>query len=160
MSDMKSKQELLTHIIESLENDWNGLNQAAIEAHKNSTSAESRQEGKYDTRGIEAAYLAGAQAEQVAILEEKIAKLRALSLSEDMSENDITLGNLILVDHDGDDIGFFMLPAGGGIEFEHQGIPFSVVTPESPVGLELLSKTAGAAIQLPNATEAFIVDLW
>lgn len=160
MNEIKSKQEWLISIIATLQDDWEGLSHAAQEAHINSTSAESRQEGKYDTRGIEAAYLAGAQAEQVVIMQHKIQILSTLTLAEDMSEEAITVGHMILVDNDGEDIGFFMLPAGGGIEFEHQGIPFSVITPESPVGQELLGKKAGATVDLPFSHEAFIVDLW
>lgn len=69
MSD--SKHDLIQQVITSLRENLEVLRKAAMETHSNSTDAQSKQEGKYDTRKLEASYLAEAQAEKVVLLKKK-----------------------------------------------------------------------------------------
>src|SRR5437764_5325650 len=58
------KQDLLKRIIEALSDSLAVLEKAARAAHDEATHESSKAENKYDTRGLEAAYLAGGQARQ------------------------------------------------------------------------------------------------
>ena len=59
-----SKPVLVDQIREQLKEQLNVMQAAAAEARENATGDETRSDGKYDTRAIEAGYLAGAQARQ------------------------------------------------------------------------------------------------
>jgi transcription elongation GreA/GreB family factor len=158
MSD--SKHDLIQSVLKTLQDDLDVLRKAALETHKSSTSDESKAEGKYDTRGLEASYLAEAQAGQVVQLEESIAKFKLLN-TEDLDGNDpIASGSMIVISTDNDDIGYLMLPAGGGTQLESQGLEFTVITPDSPIGSILIGKLVGEQVELPQHGSAFISDLW
>ena len=59
-----NKSDLLTQIIASLHERLEALQNAARASHAEATHESSKPENKYDTRGLEAAYLAGGQARQ------------------------------------------------------------------------------------------------
>ncbi len=134
------KTKLRDQVIQQLEADLAGLTKAAAETHSVSTGDENKQEGKYDTRSIEASYLADAQAAQAKTLEEGILKLRNLSLTDD--PDTAILGSIVILSSpsDNDDHQYFLLPAGGGTTLEYETIPLTVVTPESPIGREIIGK--------------------
>ena len=58
------KAELVEQIITSLTESLAVLEKAARASHEEATHESSKAESKYDTRGLEAAYLAGGQARQ------------------------------------------------------------------------------------------------
>ena len=155
-----SKSDLIKQVIDALSLDLAVLRKAALETHTSSTDSQSKQEGKYDTQGIESAYLAGAQAEKVIDLEEHISKLQQIS-GHDLADNaPIAPGAMIVVSTDEDDLSYMMLPAGGGMSLASQGLDFIVVTPDSPIGAALLGKHVGDTIELPKHGKSFISDLW
>ena len=133
---MKSK--LRDQVIQQLESDLTGLKKAAAETHSSSTGNENKAEGKYDTQSIEASYLADAQSGQAKQLEEGLYKLRNLTLTDD--PDTAILGSIVILSSDDNDHQFFLLPAGGGITLEYENSPLTVVTPESPIGKEIIGK--------------------
>src|SRR6059058_1887743 len=72
------KQDLLKRIIEALHDSLAVLEKAARAAHAEATHESSKAENKYDTRGLEAAYLAGGQARQAKETLDSIALYEAL----------------------------------------------------------------------------------
>ena len=155
-----SKSELIHEVIEALSLDLAVLRKAALETHTNSTSEQSKQEGKYDTRGLEASYLAEAQASKVISIEEHINKLQQISGKDLDDSAPIAQGAMVIVSTDEEDHSYMMLPAGGGMSLKSQGLEFTVVTPDSPVGAALLGKHLGDTIELPKHGTSFISDLW
>lgn len=156
----ESKAPLINQIISTLQKDLAVLRKAAAETHSDSTSAESKQESKYDTRGLEASYLAEAQAEQVNQLEQAINKLQQLPACELDEDAPAALGAMVIVSTDKEDFQYMILPAGGGMELGYQGLSFTVVTPDSPIGTSLIGKTVGERITLPQQGSAFLSELW
>src|SRR5689334_24770651 len=61
-----NKRLLLKQIVASLNESLAVLEKAARASHAEATHESSKAENKYDTRGLEAAYLAGGQARQAA----------------------------------------------------------------------------------------------
>ena len=59
-----NKKKLLEQIIDGLGDGLRVLEKAARASHAEATHESSKAESKYDTRGLEAAYLAGGQARQ------------------------------------------------------------------------------------------------
>jgi len=157
----ETKKSLVKKIIKDLRKDRDTLHRAAAETHSSSTGEESKQEGKYDTRGLEASYLAEAQAEQLDILENQILKLTQLNLDNLTDEDPIRSGALTIFSAD-DDIehGYFILPAAGGTTITYQGLDFTIITPESPIATLLIGNKVGTFLTLPRLGEGFISEIW
>lgn len=153
----ETKADIIQSIIATLQEDLDVLRRAALETHESSTDAQSKQEGKYDTRGLEASYLAEAQAAKVSTLEEQIGVIERLDLDDDSA---VVPGSMCIVSTEEDEFGYIMLPTGGGMERDYQGMSFTVVTPDSPIGGVILGEEAGTEVTLPDGTSAFIDDIW
>ena len=67
-----TKQEAIEQFTAKLRQQLSSMMEAAKNTHEAATGQESKQEGKYDTRGLEASYLAGAQAQQTEKLTESL----------------------------------------------------------------------------------------
>ena len=158
MADGKS--DLIQQVIASLQNDLNVLRKAALETHTSSTDSQSKQEGKYDTQGIEAAYLAEAQAGKVVILEAHISKLLQISGEDIDNDAPIAQGAMVILSTDDEELSYMLLPTGGGMSLSSQGLDFIVVTPDSPIGSAMLGKHVGDTIEHPKHGNVFVSDLW
>ena len=152
------KTKLLHQVITQLEDDLASLKKAAAETHSVSTGDENKQEGKYDTRSIEASYLADAQAEQAKQLEEGIFKLRNLTLTDE--PDTVILSSIIILSSDDQDTQFFLLPAGGGITLEYENLPLTVITPESPIGKVILGKSIADQLEDTPIGTVFISEIY
>lgn len=119
----------------------------ALAAAKNTydiaTHEDSKAENKYDTRGLEASYLAGAQALRVADLRDTLALISNFN-ARDFSEDDkIALGALVELRSAKKVLWALLLPKGGGQSVQLESQQVQIVTPESPLGLLLIGKMVG-----------------
>ena len=115
--------------------------------------AESRAEGKYDTRSTEQNYLADGQARQAHVAAQALAAFDSLGVRSFLADAPIELGALIELEFSAGDRGWFLLgPAAGGREVEVDGTAVTVITPESPLGRQLLGLTCGGSTGSPKAT--------
>lgn len=143
------KQELLLAVIKTLESTLANITNAALIAKEAATSEESKAENKYDTRGLEASYLAGAQAKLSDELKVTIHKLSLLKLRDFQDDETIALTALIRVlVNEKTAKQFFMLPGGGGTKVNVGNQEIQVITPESVVGQALLTKKKGDLFDL------------
>ena len=90
-----NKRDLVDKVVQQLTAEFQNLFKAARAAHAEATHEQSKAENKYDTRGLEASYLARGQSRQAAELEQAIAKLRALQVREFADEEPTDVGALI-----------------------------------------------------------------
>jgi len=156
------KASLISQVITQLEKDLAALKHAAAETHSASTGDESKQEGKYDTRGLEASYLADAQAEQAVLLEKNIQRIISMPI-EDKEDDPIASGSDIILSGEEDDQHFFMLIAGGGITLQplQSGeASATVITPESPLGELLIGKQVGNYLTTEQLGEVFVSEIY
>lgn len=128
------------------------LNQerAAALARDEAIHEESRPENKYDTHSQEAAYLAEGQARLAAELAASRAAFAALPLPRFEPASPAALGALVELGQSGRPAWFFLGPAAGGTSVSLDGTEILVVTPQSPLGRQLMGATAGATIRLPR----------
>ena len=138
-----SKRQLLKRIIAALSQNLEVLEKAARASHEEATHESSRAESKYDTRGLEAAYLAGGQARQTKEILDAIGLYESLALKKFAAGDAIELSALVELEVDGTRSWFFIGPKSGGLEIEHQGQEIMVITPQSPLGQNLMGKKAG-----------------
>src|ERR1700687_4188305 len=95
------KALLIKQIIASLTDNLGVLEKAARASHAEATHESSKAESKYDTRGLEAAYLAGGQARQAKENLGSIKIYQSLSVKEFDPDDPIDLGALVELESDG-----------------------------------------------------------
>jgi hypothetical protein len=144
------KQKLIAAICAQLEENLVLLKQAALATYDAATNEESKPENEYDTRGLEASYLAGAQAKRVAEIEELIyiyrdAKIKAFGPNEPIAST-----ALVEVALNGKNSFVFIMPKGGGLMLNIDGNIIQTVTPTSPLGEALLGLKAGEVATVEN----------
>jgi transcription elongation GreA/GreB family factor len=138
-----NKQKLLNRIVESLSDSLGVLEKAAHASHAEATHESSKAENKYDTRGLEAAYLAGGQARQAKEIVDSIKLYQSLTVRSFAPGEAIDLTALVELDSDAMRAAYFIGPKNGGLEIEFQGEEITVITPQSPLGQNLMGKKAG-----------------
>jgi transcription elongation GreA/GreB family factor len=141
--DEMKKSQLLKLIVAALSESLEVLTKAARASHAEATHESSRAESKYDTRGLEAAYLAGGQARQAREIQDSIELYQAMTVRDFKAGEPIDLGALVEVDADGERSLYFVGPKGGGLEIKHGRLEITVITPQSPLGQNLTGKKAG-----------------
>ena len=134
---------MIQQIVAALSESLAVLQKAAQASHAEATHESSRAESKYDTRGLEAAYLAGGQARQAKEILDSIKLYQALTTRDFAADEAIDLTALVELDSDGSRSIYFIGPRNGGLEIEHRGREITVITPQSPLGQELMGKQAG-----------------
>lgn len=123
---------------------------AAHLARDEAISEESRAENKYDTHSQEAAYLAEGQAKLAGEIEASLAQYTTLPLPAFGPGDAIAVGAVVEVAAPRGSTWYFLGPRGGGIELKVEGRQFLVLTPQSPLGRQLLGKRVGDIVQLPG----------
>src|SRR5436853_3265999 len=115
------KSDLLECIIDSLHDSLAVLEKAARASHAEATHESSKAENKYDTRGLEAAYLAGGQARQAREILESIEVYGSLQVKEFGAADPIDLSALVELDSAGEVGTYFIGPRSGGLEVDYKG---------------------------------------
>ena len=95
------------------------------------------------TRGLEAAYLAGGQARQAKDILDSIKAYQALATRDFAPGAPIELTALVELDTDGTPATYFIGPKSGGLEITHRRKEILVITPQSPLGQNLIGRQAG-----------------
>lgn len=124
------------------------LTQAALATHAEATDEENKAEDKYDTRGLEASYLAIGQSKAAEEAAQAVAQFSALSLRDFSADEPISLGAIVGLDSGRSTSHYFIGPRAGGTEIEHEGRTLMVITPQSPLGRQLIGRTQGDQLQL------------
>src|SRR5438270_107067 len=137
------KSTLIERIIEALHDSLAVLEKAARAAHEEATHESSKAENKYDTRGLEAAYLAGGQARQAREILESIKVYAALQVKDFGASDPIELSAVVELATEGMMGHYFIGPRSGGLELVYKGTEIMVITPQSPLGQQLMGKKAG-----------------
>jgi transcription elongation GreA/GreB family factor len=137
------KSRLIQQIIASLIESLVVLEKAARASHAEATHESSKAESKYDTRGLEAAYLAGGHARQAKEILDSIKLYETLTVKDFTGDEPIELTALVELDAGGTRSFYFIGPKNGGLELKHQRTEITVITPQSPLGRELMGKNAG-----------------
>jgi transcription elongation GreA/GreB family factor len=136
------KALLIKQIITSLTESLEVLEKAARASHEEATHESSRAESKYDTRGLEAAYLAGGQARQAKDILDSIKTYSSLATRDFAPDEQIGLTALVELDANGTTSTYFIGPKNGGLEIKCRRKEIMVITPQSPLGQNLMGRKA------------------
>lgn len=143
MTSVNLKERLLQEIKRQLTAELETLTRSYEAALMAAVDTESKPENKYDTRSLEASYLASAQTARALELK---AKLRLVdAVSADLLAPRIQVGQLSLVDVISQEKKqrFFLFDPSAGLTLRDDGITVSCLSALSPVGAALLNKAQG-----------------
>ena len=143
-----TKPTLLKAILSALQAELQTFVRAANAARAEATDPQSRAENKYDTRGLEASYLAAGQARQVVELEAAIGAFAGLSVRPFSADEGIGLGAVVELEENGERQCYFIGPCAGGTEAKCGKREVLVITPQSPLGAQLMGRKQGDRLQL------------
>ncbi len=143
-----NKQNIVEQVIGTLERELEAAMRSARAAHAGATDEQNKAENKYDTRGLEASYLAHGQSRQAAETMQAIQLYRALPLRAFAPGEAIDLGALVELDHKGERFFYFIGPRAGGTEIEADGVTVLVLTQQSPLGQELSGLREGESFHM------------
>ena len=147
------KQALLRQLIEQLAERLSGFDKSAREAHAEATHEQNKAENKYDTRAIEASYLAEGQARQAAEVASAILALEGVTLRDFGPATPIAPGALVQLEGNGEVAWYFMASCAGGAELVSEGVSVLVLTPQSPLGGALSGLKTGGKCRLQLGRE-------
>ncbi|MSU50271.1 MAG: transcription elongation factor [Opitutus sp.] len=156
------KTELRDAILQQLHLELARQTSAVELAHDEAISEESRAESKWDTHSQEAAYLAEGQAKLADEIAGSIELYGALRLPDFGTGDVIALGALVQVEPAVPSrsktarASYFLGPRAGGLELNDGGRQVLVLTPQSPLGRQLLGKRVGDVVQSPGRGTASV----
>lgn len=148
------KLAVIDEVIKALKAEIEIGSKASREAFEAATDEDAYSDGKYDTRSLEASYLAGGQAQIVKELGDALqgfSLLRAQHFIQPPSGL-IGLGSLVKVQTKSSTIWYIVGPGGGGMDVNIDKTPITVLTLHSPLGQLLSSKSQGDVVELPDGT--------
>lgn len=146
-----NKSQLVESLKSELKQRYDRAVAALAGAHEAATGADTKAENKYDTRGLEASYLAAGQADQAEELLRGLTSIEAFEFRDFDIDDPIGTGALVEVEKDGELLYYLLAPAGGGMAITaDSGESVTVLGPASPLSGKLNSKTTGAILGDPD----------
>ncbi len=146
-----NKKVFLKAIIAQLVSELEVYLRAAQASHAEATHEQSKAESKYDTRGLEASYLAQGQSRQAAEMAAAIQEFETLAPRAFTKGESIDVGALVELEQGKERSLYFIGPRAGGTEVKHDDREVLVITPQSPLGSQLVGKKQGDRLQLTLA---------
>lgn len=144
-----NKELFRQQILAKLQTDYKLLLQAAKSSHDAATHEENIPDSKYETLALEASYIAQGQANRAQEIKQAINALQKLVLQSFSGQTPIRLGALVrLEDEDGNCRRVFLAPAAGGMTLQHEGNTVMLITPDSPLGRELIGSQLDDCISI------------
>ncbi len=149
-----NKRVLIKKIVERLTEELEVYFRAARASRTEATHEQSKAENKYDTRGLEASYLARGQSKQAAEIQAAIAAFEKLAARKFGEADPVDVGAFVELEMEGEEgekSAYFIGPKAGGTEVVHDRREVLVITPESPLGQQLMGKKQGEVMKLTIA---------
>lgn len=147
------KSLLQQQVLKRLAQDLLQAEQAVRAAHETATHEENIAENKYDTLGLEAAYLATGQARRAEAIRQAVARWRQWRPRPYDASQGIQLGALVcLVDTDDQQQQqqqqLFLGPDGGSMALGSGAQLVQVISSEAPLGRAMLGKCEGDEVSI------------
>lgn len=156
---MINKQHLLAALKEQVRQDLESALTAARNTYDVATHEDNKAENKYDTRGLEASYLAGAQAKRAADIRATLESLENIQMRDFGTDSKIALTALVEVQHQDKSQLVVLMPKGGGMTVAHDGYNIQVITPESPLGRALIGRESGDSVEITAGSQRKEYDI-
>jgi transcription elongation GreA/GreB family factor len=147
---MIDKKIILAKLIENLQRELQEVEAAAKSTRDLVTQDDLKSEGKYDTRAIEASYLASAQLKRV---EEIKIDIQMLQETEIQNSTKLQMGSLALIDFKGTARYYYLTTTSGGTMLTIDGQTILVISVFSPLGNGALGLSEGEGFEVETPKE-------
>ena len=137
------KRALVQAIVAQLSGELESYARSARATHEEATHEQSKAENKYDTRGLEASYLAQGQSRQAAEIVQAVKQFETLDPKDFGKDDPIDVGALVELESGAERLFYFVGPRAGGVEILHERKQIVVMTPQAPMGRELIGRKKG-----------------
>jgi transcription elongation GreA/GreB family factor len=143
---------LQQQVLQQLAEDLLQAERAMRVAYETATHEENIAENKYDTLGLEAAYLSTGQARRAEAIRQAMADWRQFRPRPYDASKGIQLGALVcLVDAGDKQQQFFLGPNGGSMKLVSGSEFIQVISSEAPLGRAMLGKCEGDQVSIQGA---------
>ncbi|CAM2010640.1 hypothetical protein [Acanthopleuribacter pedis] len=146
------KVSLLTAIADHFQKEFDLVMKAAMATYEAATHEENRAENKYDTRGLEASYLAESQSKRAQELKLAVQRYRDMKPIVFGEDDPIAQGALITLSSEEGEQDYFLGPVGGGTQIHWNDRFFTIITGASPLGRQLVGSEVGDVVILHGAS--------
>lgn len=144
---------LQQQVLHRLADDLLQAEQAVRAAHETATHEENIAENKYDTLGLEAAYLATGQVRRADAIRTALANWRQFRPRPYDASKGIQLGALVcLVDADDRQQHLFLGPDGGSMKLASGTQFVQVISSDAPLGRAMLGKCEGDEVSIQGTS--------
>lgn len=150
---MISKKKIVEALIEKLNSELIEVESAARSTRDLATAPDLKSEGKYDTRAIEASYLASAQNKRVEEIKLDIQMLEDLEIHIETPASKLQLGSLGLINCNGQERYYFISSTSGGSMLMIDNQPVLVISVFSPIGDAALGLGKGESFEVETPKE-------
>ncbi len=147
------KKQILDELISRARVELAGLEASAKSNRDFATDPEFKAESKYDTRGLEASYLASAEAKRVEELKLEIQILEEVDVDQSKKLGEISIGALVELEHGNQKRKYFLIPTAGGTIVKVDDEAVLVVSVFSPIGDALLGLKSGDDFEVETPKE-------
>lgn len=147
------KKDLLNQLIDVAKKELHELEAAAAANKEFATDQEFKAESKYDTRALEASYLASAEAKRVEELKLEVQILEEVDPEQSQKLGEISIGALVELEHKDVTRNYFLIPTAGGTMLQAEGKPVLVVSVFSPIGDAMLGLKTGDEFEVETPKE-------
>lgn len=148
---MIDKKLIINDLVARLQKELKEVEEAVASARELATHSESKQEGKYDTRSIEAGYLAGAQAKRAEEIKLDIQMLEDLDIESKADQ--LQLGSLGLIRHNKSEKFYFLSSTAGGTIIDVNGQGILIISVFSPIGDAAIGMKVGDSFEVETPRE-------
>jgi transcription elongation GreA/GreB family factor len=148
------KDLLLKELLDRSKKELAELEAAAKSNRDFATDQEFKAESKYDTRALEASYLASAEAKRVEEIKLEIQILEEIDLEASRKLGEISIGALVELLHKDQKRLYFLIPTAGGTLLKVKDDAVLVVSVFSPIGDALMGLKAGDEFEVETPKES------
>lgn len=145
---IKIKQQIIQELLVRVRAELGKAETALASTSSFKHEGDMKQESKYDTRSIEAGYLAGAQAKRVEELKLEIQQLEEIPLREFKLGEEIALGAIVELELEGKARNYFLSSTAGGSMVSVDGYDILIISVFSPIGNEAMGNRVGDEFEL------------
>lgn len=154
-----TKKDIVRIFTIQLEEEIEALTAAAKATYEDATHEESKPENEYDTRALEASYLAGAQANRVGQIREILGQFKSLEFKNFNSSDRLASTALVEVMIDGKKNTLLLMPKGGGFTLRLEGQVIQIVTPSSFLGEAIFGLKVGDEAEYEVGNRSHVCEI-
>lgn len=140
------KLKILQELRDRVQKDLDQAKSALSTARKHASEEELKSDGKYDTRSIEAGYLAGALQVRATELEQELALLGEISFEFDHDQ--LSIGSLAEIELNQNKRHYFISSTSGGSLISIDDCPILVISAFSPIAAAAIGLSVGETFEV------------